>query len=232
MIPPSKIAATFACETAPHPILYSFRRCPYAIRARMAIEYAGIATELREVLLRAKPQDMLNLSPKGTVPVLLLSDQLVIDQSMDIILWALAQHDPDSWLDTHLAPYQDQEDLIDWNDGKFKDYLDRYKYADRFPQFSKHHYREKCLAFLNELESRLQRAQFLFGNKPTLSDIAIFPFVRQFAGVDTQWFESSPYYSLNTWLKTYIQLDLFKNVMIKHQPWTPGDNPIMMPGKL
>lgn len=232
MIQPSKFAAAISCEAAPYPVLYSFRRCPYAIRARIAIEYAGISTELREVLLRAKPEDMLKLSPKGTVPVLLTVDQVVIDQSMDIIAWALTQRDPDNWLDNNSVHYREQGDLIDWNDNQFKYYLDRYKYADRFTQFPKHHYREKCRPFLDELESRLRRTQFLFANKSTVSDIAIFPFVRQFAGVDIQWFESSPYRSLNYWLKTHIQSDLFKNVMIKHNPWTPGDDRIMIPEKL
>ena len=204
------------------PILYSFRRCPYAIRARMVIEYTGIKTELREILLREKPPEMLYLSPKGTVPILLVPDNFVIDESMGIIRWALAQHDPNGWIGKQ---YKDQERLIDWNDGEFKYYLDRYKYADRFPLCPKNHYRQKCSDFLTELESRLEQTQYLCGNAMTMTDVAIFPFVRQFAGVDTMWFQSTFGNALITWLKTQIESELFKNIMTKYKPWINGADP-------
>ncbi len=210
------------------PILYSFRRCPYAIRARMVIEYACIKIELREVLLRDKPPEMLTLSPKGTVPILLLPNQVVIDESMDIIRWALAQHDPNGWSGKQ---HKDQERLIDWNDGEFKYYLDRYKYADRYPTYSKQHYRQKCSEFLIELQSKLERTRYLCGDTTTMTDIAIFPFVRQFAGVDMTWFQSSFGNTLITWLRTHVESELFKNIMTKYQPWISGADPIFMPYK-
>lgn len=133
------------------PILYSFRRCPYAIRARMAIIYASIPVEIREVELKNKPEDMLAISPKGTVPVLEITNGAVIEESLDIMRWALAQHDLEHWLRFS----NEAGRLIKWNDGDFKYYLDRYKYADRFPDFSQENYRKQAEVFLTELEARL-----------------------------------------------------------------------------
>jgi glutathione S-transferase len=197
--------------TDPLTILYSFRRCPYAIRARLAIAYAGIPVEIREVQLKQKPEQMLAISPKGTVPVLQLPDGKVIDESLDIMHWALAQNDPENWLDTD----EDSERLIQWNDGDFKYYLDRYKYADRYPEFPESYYRNQGEKFLEELESKLSQTTYLSGSLFSIADAAIFPFIRQFAAVDNQWFISSNYQYLNKWLNNLLASDLFATVMVK-----------------
>ena len=162
------------------PILYSFRRCPYAMRARMAISYSQQSIELREVILKHKPDSLFKYSSKGTVPILVLPNMTVIDESIDIMLWALSINDPDAW-QINLA---DQMRLIEENDGSFKSSLDKYKYADRFPEHSELYYRESCYHFLDDLEERLSKYQFLFSDQYSLADIAIFPFIRQFAHVD------------------------------------------------
>ncbi len=197
------------------PILYSFRRCPYAIRARLAIAYAGIPVEIREVQLRHKPGQMLAISAKGTVPVLQLPDGNVIDESLDIMHWALAQHDPEHWLDAG----EDSEKLIQWNDGDFKYYLDRYKYADRYPEFPVSYYRIQGEKFLAELESKLSQNPFLGGSHFSIADAAIFPFIRQCAAVDNQWFVCSGYQHLNNWLDKLLVSDLFLSVMVKYPVW-------------
>jgi len=181
-----------------HPVFYSFRRCPYAMRARLAIVSAGLEVELREIELRNKPWAMLAVSPKGTVPVLVLSNGRVIEQSLEIMHWALAQSDPSGWL-LDPAP-QDTGRLIQWNDGEFKSYLDRYKYTDRYPARSQIDYRCQGELFLAELESRLNHTRFLGGDAFGLADAAIAPFIRQFAAVDSVWFSNSPYPALRRWL--------------------------------
>ena len=199
------------------PILYSFRRCPYAIRARLAIAYAGIPVEIREVALKNKPEHMLAISPKGTVPVLQLTDGTVLEESLDIMYWALAKHDPEHW-----QAFSNAADrLIQWNDGDFKYYLDRYKYADRYPEFSQEHYRQLAEAFVAELESRLQHSPYLCGMHFSLADAAIFPFIRQFANVDSFWFKSSAYCALNSWLNALLTTELFGSVMPNYLPWAP-----------
>jgi glutathione S-transferase len=197
------------------PILYSFRRCPYAIRARLAITYAGITVEIREVQLKHKPEQMLAISPKGTVPVLQLPDGKVIDESLVIMRWALAQNDPERWLDAG----EDAEKLIQWNDGEFKYYLDRYKYADRYPEFPALYSRNEGEKFLAELETKLSQNQHLIGRHCSIADAAIFPFIRQFAAVDYQWFNSSNYPHLKSWLSELIESDLFLAVMFKVTDW-------------
>ena len=197
------------------PILYSFRRCPYAIRARLAIAYAGIPVEIREVQLKHKPEHMLAISPKGTVPVLQLPDGKVIDESLDIMRWALTQHDPEHWLDAG----EDAEKLIQWNDGDFKTYLDRYKYADRYPEFPESHYRNHGEKFLVELESKLSLTPYLAGDHFSIADAAVFPFIRQFAAVDKQWFITSNFHRLNEWLGSLLASELFASVMTKHPVW-------------
>ena len=150
------------------PVLYSFRRCPYAIRARLAIAYAGISIEQREVLLRKKPKEMLEISPKGTVPVLQLPNGKVIDESLEIMYWALQQQDSDNWMDVKVQA--DSEALVQWNDEEFKFYLDRYKYADRYPEFPQEFYRGKAEFFLQELENRLLHSRFICGERILLSN--------------------------------------------------------------
>ncbi len=194
------------------PILYSYRRCPYAMRARMAIYNANIVVEIREIALRDKPAHMLKMSPKGSVPVLILQNAVVIEQSLDIMFWALQQHDPNDWLkadiDYMLA-------LIAKNDSHFKQALDAYKYPERYPQFTQKHYRQQGEVFLQKLENLLNQHVYLFKDTASLADIAIFPFIRQFAAVDSNWFESSNYPKLQIWLKRLIQSELFERVMEK-----------------
>lgn len=199
------------------PILYSYRRCPYAMRARMALSYAGIPVEIREISLKQKPAHMLQVSPKGTVPVLVLPDGQVIEQSLEIMHWALQQHDADGWLS---ADPQHAAQLIAENDGSFKQHLDRYKYAIRFPEYSAEHYRAQGELFLAKLEQHLQQSTFLAGDVISLADIAIFPFIRQFAAVDHDWFESTGYIKLQSWLQHLVESALFKRVMVKYPDYT------------
>ena len=200
------------------PLLYSFRRCPYAIRARMALFNSDIQIDIHEVSLKNKPRAMLELSSKGTVPMLVVDDQ-VIDESLDIMLWALNINDPDGWY----ADYSEAEkshamQLITQNDEEFKGWLDKYKYADRHPEFSQDYYREKCEVFLQVLETALEKSAYLMGETISLADIAIFPFIRQFAMVDKNWFDSCPFPKTRSWLNSLLDLPLFTHVMAK----TPG----------
>lgn len=195
-------------------ILYSYRRCPYAMRARMALRVSGIEVTQIEISLRDKPQAMLDISPKGTVPVLQCADGRVIEQSLDIMRWALEQNDPQKWLQ-HVDE-TDQLSLIQRNDADFKHWLDRYKYAERYPDFSAQYYREQAAsALLDDLEVRLARNQYLGGQHPRLSDVAIFPFVRQFAAVDAQWFSAADFPALRGWLQGWVESELFLGVMAK-----------------
>lgn len=205
------------------PILYSFRRCPYAIRARMAIAYASITLEMREVALANKPAAMLAISPKGTVPVLQLSDR-VIDESIEVMRWALSQSDPENWL--AVDSQQEQSTLIEENDNEFKGWLDKYKYWDRYPEQSQQDYRIKAENFLSTLELRLQQNSYLFGDNICIADIAIFPFIRQFAFVDKPWFDDADYPLVQRWLNQFLQSKLFEQVMEKHALWQqPDDQP-------
>lgn len=197
---------------SPEPILYSFRRCPYAMRARLALASSETRYELREVKLSAKPAAMLAASPKGTVPVLVLPDGKVIAESIDIMRWALARYDPDGWLD------RDDVALIARNDGAFKHDLDRYKYPERHNSDAIFH-RESALVFLRELESRLSGGGQLCGREMGIADAAIMPFVRQFAAVDRAWFDNQPLPQLKTWLAGHLSSGLFGAIMARHEPW-------------
>jgi len=201
------------------PILYSFRRCPYAIRARMTLQYAAIGVEHREVLLRDKPEAMLEASPKATVPVLKLPDGKVIDESSDVMQWALKQRDTDHWMRDELA--EQAFALVDENDFQFKQQLDQYKYADRHPQHSQKHYRSEAERFLVRLETMLGSHRYLLDEQLTFADVAIFPFIRQFAFVDKVWFDQAPYPKLRIWLGLFLESDLFTGVMHKYPPWHP-----------
>lgn len=205
------------------PILYSFRRCPYAIRARLAIKVSNIQVELREVLLAEKPQEMLAFSAKGTVPVLLLPDGSVIDESRDIMLWALTRHDPQNWLPDNLAMRAETHRLIELNDTDFKQHLDHYKYAERFPEQSIQTCRQQAEVFLQHLEEKLQRHTYLTGNSVSLVDMALLPFIRQFANVDKTWFYETHYKKLQAWLDHLLAERLFMDVMKKYSRWQPGD---------
>lgn len=201
------------------PLLYSYRRCPYAMRARMALTQAGIEVQCVEINLREKPAHLLQISPKGTVPVLQLKDGTVLDQSLDIMYWALEQQDYDNWLMAGCAGLQKQAtDLISENDDSFKQALDRYKYPERYPEQTRLTYRLNGECFLQKLEGRLQGQAQLCQADISLADIAIFPFVRQFAAVDSQWFAASPYPRLRGWLEGHLASALFKTIMAKEYP--------------
>nr|WP_062268227.1 glutathione S-transferase [Endozoicomonas arenosclerae] len=201
------------------PILYSFRRCPYAMRARLALTYSGSELEHREILLKNKPQAMLEASPKGTVPVLVLPEGKVIDESLDIMLWALAVNDPQNWLPESSEDKSAIMALIKKNDFEFKSQLDRYKYADRHPEHPMEYYRSQGELFLEQLDSLLSNQDYLMGDKLTLADMAIAPFIRQFAHVDRDWFYSTRYENLQQWLKAFLESKLFIQIMIKHPVW-------------
>lgn len=201
------------------PILYSYRRCPYAMRARMAIWAANIQVEVREVSLREKPAHLLHISPKGTVPVLLLEDGTVLEQSLDIMQWALAQRDPQGWL--HADPNAVSH-LIGINDGDFKKALDRYKYPERYPEQTQLNYRQQGEQFLQGLETALQQHAYLLGDSASMADVAIFPFIRQFVAVDAEWFASSSYPKLRAWLQGWLEGELFNEIMQKFSTYLEG----------
>ena len=204
-----------------YPCLYSFRRCPYAMRARLGILFGQQQVELREVVLKNKPPQMLAISPKGTVPVLQLTDGSVIEESREIMVWALEQNDPQNLLDEALRTQADE--LIDQNDNEFKYWLDRYKYADRHPQMSQADYRQKGEVFLQQLEDLLSQHHYLLGNKISVADIGVMPFVRQFAHVDREVFYNLPYPNLQRWLQNWLEHPLFVQAMTKFKPWEEGD---------
>jgi glutathione S-transferase len=196
------------------PILYTFRRCPYAMRARMAIYAAGLTVEQIEVSLKNKPPRLLDYSPKGTVPVVITGNGDVIEQSRDIMLWALHQADPDNWLlQQDRQAQQQMTQLVDCCDFEFKPFLDRYKYFDRYPEQSQLEYRQQAEIFLHQLELCLSHNSFLIDGKMRFADVAIFPFIRQFAGVDKEWFAQSSYKNLGCWLDACINTPMFEAIM-------------------
>ena len=201
------------------PILYSFRRCPYAMRARMSLLESGVEVELREVILRDRPEHMMDISPKGTVPVLLLPDGTVIEESLDIMLWSLDE----SWL------AGDWKELIDVNDGDFKHHLDRYKYNNRYENvLSPEEHREHALSILKTYDERLSNQAYLCGDSISFADLALSPFVRQFANTDRGWFDQLPLLHLHNWLIGILEGDLFKSCMVKHKQWQNGQVPIYL----
>lgn len=211
-------------------VLYSFRRCPYAIRTRMVIAYSQIQLEIREVVLKDKPKDMLVASPKGTVPVLVIESankREVIDESLDIMKWALAQNDPKT-----IVTKEDEfttHPLIQENDNEFKQHLDKYKYADRFPSHPVEEYRARGEVFLAKLNKQLEASRYLTGRKLSVLDIAIFPFIRQFAFVDKAWFDQSRYTRLESWLNEFLTSPLFLSTMEKLPQWQSGQPPSFFP---
>jgi len=207
------------------PILYSFRRCPYAMRARLGIASSQTKVELREVVLKDKPQEMLNISPKGTVPVLQLADGTVLEESLDIMFWALQQNDPDSLL------YPDADEmrlLINRIDTDFTKHLNGYKYWARYEDVDPVIERTKAELILRKLEERLNKHAFLMGEDRSLGDFAIAPFIRQFAFVDKNWFDRSPYPALQNWLESFLNSDIFLRVMPKYVKWHSGDDKIIL----
>jgi glutathione S-transferase len=212
-----------------HAILYSFRRCPYAMRARLAIAISGIQVELREITLQDKPQAMLDLSPKGTVPVLITADGTLLEESLDLMYWALRQSDPNLWLVTEPEQVALTRQLIQQNDGEFKHYLDRYKYADRYPGHDEAYYRQQAEKTLVQLEQYLTSTGCLISEHITLADMAILPFIRQFALVDKDWFDSTPYPQLKNWLENFLSSELFDSIMPKFSAWQEGDDILLFP---
>jgi glutathione S-transferase len=210
------------------PVLYSFRRCPYAMRARLALIASGERCELREVVLRDKPAEMLAASPKGTVPVLVAQDGAVLEQSLDVMLWALRRNDPRRWLQPEAGTLDDMLALVAVCDNDFKPLLDRYKYPGRFTE-AEDSARERGAQFLRELEARLSVSVYLAGAHATLADAALMPFVRQFAMVDPAWFDAQPWPRLHAWLSSWTASDLFMRAMPKFAPWKTGEAGIDFP---
>jgi glutathione S-transferase len=211
------------------PILYSFRRCPYAMRARLALAYCNIKCGLREISLKSKPEEMLVLSPKGTVPVLYLPrSKTVLEQSFDIMLWALEQNPTQTWLTGDKVHQQSILDLIEQNDTQFKPWLDKYKYASRFPEQDPLHYFKNAGLYLKKIEKCLDDNQYLGGEQVNLADMATLPFVRQFASVDRELFDKN-HPQLVYWLDTYLSSNIFETVMHKYPIWDPEQTIIYFP---
>lgn len=213
-------------------ILYSFRRCPYAMRARYMIATLNVSLQLREVVLKAKPEELLSLGGRSTVPQLIVDDQRY-PESLDIMFWALRSSE-ESEVAELLWPsdVKSQANIMAWvryNDECFKPWLDRYKYADRYPEHPESYYREKGERFLKRLDNRLSKQKYLRGDEMTLADIAIFPFIRQFAGVDRQWFDQSEYQSLKSWLMNFVDGERFQKVMTKYPAWQSNQQPTYFP---
>jgi glutathione S-transferase len=210
------------------PVLYSFRRCPYAMRARLALAISGLDIRIREIVLRDKPAAMLAASPKGTVPVLVLPDGTVIDESLDVMKWALAQNDPENWCGVESA---ETEALIVQSDGPFKHALDRYKYPTRYDGVNPEVQRANGLVILTEWNARIAASGGqLLGPKRSLADMALFPFVRQFAATDRDWFAAQSLPALQDWLAGHLASPLFKSIMTKHSQWQPGaEEPLLAP---
>lgn len=209
------------------PVLYSFRRCPYAMRARLALRVSGQACEIREVVLRDKPAALVAASIKATVPVLVEPDGRIIEQSLDIMRWALERNDPEGWLEPGRGTLDDMLALIAQNDGAFKFHLDRYKYPNRYPESAPGaSHREAGAAWLVQLEARLASSACLFGPRPALADMAIAPFVRQWAHVDPGWFAAQPWPRLVEWLAAWEASELLASVMEKYAPWQAGAAPV------
>ena len=187
----------------------------------MALAYTNIEVELREISLRDRPQALYNVSQKGTVPVLITNDDIIIDESLDIMLWALKNDKDQTWLSENS---DNEMELITINDTTFKKWLDRYKYHDRYPENSKDYYRDKCATILSEYDKQLCNTKYLMQDEISISDIAIFPFIRQFANVDYQWFESN-YTHLSNWLNNISSSSLFKSIMEKYNTWNEKDKP-------
>ncbi|WP_028774018.1 glutathione S-transferase [Shewanella waksmanii] len=208
------------------PILYSFRRCPYAMRARLGLLLGQQSVQLREIILKHKPQPMLDASPKGTVPVLILANGQVIDESLDIMLWSLSQSDPNNLLLAGSAKQELAQALIATNDQQFKPWLDKYKYADRHPEHDEQYYRQQGETFIAQLEALLGKHDNLLSEHASIADFAIFPFIRQFAHVDRDWFFQANYPQVQRWLTGHINSEVFTQAMKKYLQWLDDPSPI------
>ncbi len=213
------------------PILYSFRRCPYAIRARLALAACGPQVELREVILRDKAPEFLATSPTATVPCMQLHDGTVIDESLDIMIWATARNDPERLRQPSIGSYAEMLDLVERCEDEFKAHLDRYKYASRYEDVDGTEERAKACVYLRELDGLLQERTFLFGDRRTFADIGIAPFVRQFAHVDLDWFNAQDWPDLIRGLDDFKSSEAFKSVMTKYSRWNAGDPVTLFPAE-
>ena len=218
--------------STPYPVLYSFRRCPYAMRARLALAVSGQVCELREVVLARKPAALLDASAKGTVPVLVHADGQVEDQSLDIMLWALRRKDPLHWLPVNDGALMQSVELVARCDGEFKFHLDRYKYQGRHGVSEAAVHREQGGHFLSDLNARLIAHRHLLGEQEGLADMAIAPFVRQFAHTDPAWFARQPWPALQAWLLAFENSPLYQLAMTKYAPWAPGQATVLFPDQL
>ncbi|MDD2881340.1 MAG: glutathione S-transferase [Rhodoferax sp.] len=210
-----------------HPVLYSFRRCPYAMRARLALAAAEQTCELREVVLSRKPDELRQVSAKATVPVLVDINGQVVEESFDIMLWALHRHDPMKWLPGDGA----MAGALQWVrrcDGEFKHQLDRYKYPSRFDIGDRCEPRQLASSFLADLNQHLGQSPCLTGGHWGMVDAALAPFVRQFAHTDSGWFASQSWPELQAWLSAFEASDLFKSIMTHHAPWHAGQQKILL----
>lgn len=211
------------------PILYTFRRCPYAMRARLTLAYAGINCIVREVDLKNKPQTLLDISPKGTVPVLVLADGTIIEQSLEIMEWAVKQSDPAGWMTLSEKQIEFGKLLIETNDSEFIPLLVKYKYFEHYPEASQMAYAEMALPLLAELNLRIAKSGgFVLGNTCSFYDVVIFPFIRQFVKVDPAFFDTLPYLSLKKWLTYFEHLPIFEQIMKKHPVWMPEQLPVLL----
>ena len=209
-----------------YPILYTFRRCPYAMRARLAIKASGVIVEIREVKLKNKPEELLNISPKATVPVLYISSKKIIEESLDIMKWALEINDPLKLLKQEKLNRIEVHNTLNKLENDFKQNLDRYKYSSRFDQPNPELYRDKNLKILNEFNNLLQHNKGIYSSHLSLLDYAIFPFVRQFRNVNSVWFDSLELKFLKSWLYELIDSDEFSSIMKKNLIWEPNQKPI------
>ncbi|XQW85760.1 glutathione S-transferase [Thalassotalea piscium] len=213
------------------PILYSLRNCPYAMRARLAIYKATEPVELRDIVLKNKPAEMLAASPKGTVPTLVLPSAQVIDESLEIMLWALNQKDPNNLLGSDKKQLDEMLTLINQFDNEFKQALEQYKCAKRYHETNLEQCRQVCERYIQDLEQRLHTSHYLVDNQERLADLALLPFIRQFAKVERQWYLHSPYPKVKQWLTRYLQSAMFTKVMAKYPLWSSSSDVIIFTGK-
>lgn len=224
----------FMTQNAPYPVLYSLRNCPFAMRARVAIYKAQQPVLLRDVVLSNKPAEMIAASPKATVPVLVLPNSEIIDESLDVMLWALNETDPDNLLHSNTEGKLDEIlNVINLFDDEFKTALEAYKCAKRYKEDNIVECREACEKYIQLLEQRLAISEhlnkgFLFGEKESLADIALLPFIRQFARVERPWYLQSPYPNVKKWLNSYLQSPMFTKVMAKHPLWLDTNEEVLL----
>jgi len=210
------------------PILYSLRNCPYAMRARMAIFKSGQTVLLRDLVLSNKPEEMMQASPKGTVPVVVLEDGTVIEESLEVMLWVLHESDPNDLLHSYEeSALLEMLTLINEFDNVFKVRLEQYKCAKRYQEDNIEECRMACQQYLQQLEQRLSKHAFLISDKESLADIALLPFIRQFARVERQWYLQAPYPKVRTWLNNYLQSAMFSKVMAKHPLWLDSQQEVI-----